>query len=109
LKGVLQDLKDKGKLLFIITNDHYDYLNLTMTESFGPNWIQLFDLVICNAKKPLFTRGAKPFFQLDEEYIDFRGPKIFDHELVANCKHKLLTEGNAMTVTKFIQKQRETL
>ena len=41
-KESLQKLKDMGKKLFVATNSHAEYAELTMTQSIGEDWKSKF-------------------------------------------------------------------
>lgn len=64
LRGWLRELR-KHRTVFLLTGSHIDFANLTATQSLGADWRDLFDVVICFAKKPGFFTGARPFKQLD--------------------------------------------
>ena len=79
---MLAKLLKAGKFLFILTNAHYDYLDLVMTRTLGKYWADFFDLIVCNAQKPLFTRRHEPFYELNKKKPNYKGQKIFDFELI---------------------------
>ncbi|KAF2885688.1 hypothetical protein ILUMI_20461 [Ignelater luminosus] len=54
-------LRTHKKLLFLITGSNVDFASHTATNSMGPNWKELFDIIICFAKKPGFFIGNRPF------------------------------------------------
>jgi hypothetical protein len=54
LKDCLQRLRHGNKQIFLITNSTFWYVNRGMTYLLGDNWQQLFDVVICQARKPSF-------------------------------------------------------
>uniref|UniRef100_A0A2K6DG47 5'-nucleotidase domain containing 2 n=1 Tax=Macaca nemestrina TaxID=9545 RepID=A0A2K6DG47_MACNE len=61
--AVLSCLVAHGKQLFLITNSPF-----RMRHTVGPDWRQLFDVVIVQADKPsFFTDRRKPFRKLDEK------------------------------------------
>lgn len=64
VKKWLVELK-KHKAVFLLTGSHIDFANLTATTALGENWRELFDIVVCFAKKPGFFTGSRPFKQLD--------------------------------------------
>ena len=62
----LNRLRKNDKNVFLITNSPYWFVNFGMTSLCGPDWTHLFDLIICNARKPdFFTSKNKPFRQFN--------------------------------------------
>lgn len=55
----------QSKLVFLLTGSHVDFASFSATNSLGANWRDLFDIVVCYARKPGFFTGAKPFLKLD--------------------------------------------
>lgn len=62
LKNWLIDLK-KHKAVFLLTGSHIDFATFTATHAFGKDWRELFDVVICFAKKPGFFTKDRPFLK----------------------------------------------
>ena len=58
------------------TNSHLEYTDLLLKTVFGDDWRELFDVVICDARKPLFQRSDNPFFELDSAKPDNKGEQI---------------------------------
>lgn len=52
------------KTTFLLTGSHIDFANLTASYALGNDWKNLFDVVVCFAKKPGFFNGERPFIQL---------------------------------------------
>ena len=50
-----------NKKVFLITNSPYWFVNYGMQSLCGSDWQDLFDLVICNARKPDFFKSGNPF------------------------------------------------
>ena len=62
IKEFLTRLNQSGKNLFLITNSPFWFVNFGMSSLCGNDWANLFDLIICNARKPyFFTSKSKPF------------------------------------------------
>jgi HAD superfamily 5'-nucleotidase-like hydrolase len=62
VKEFLTRLKRSGKNIFLITNSPYWFVNFGMQSLCGSDWTDLFDLIICSARKPhFFTSRTKPF------------------------------------------------
>jgi hypothetical protein len=43
-----------GKFVFLTTNAQKEYADQVLKYTLGENWLDYFDLVIANARKPLF-------------------------------------------------------
>jgi HAD superfamily 5'-nucleotidase-like hydrolase len=54
-----------SKLVFLLTGSHVDFASFTASYSLGENWRNLFDIVVCYARKPGFFTGVRPFIKLD--------------------------------------------
>ena len=69
----LKRLKRNGKLLWLITNSHFDYTKALMDYTFlpfldGEHWLDLFDVSVTASSKPsFFTDTRKPFLLVDPE------------------------------------------
>uniref|UniRef100_A0A1Q3FXH4 5'-nucleotidase domain-containing protein 1 n=1 Tax=Culex tarsalis TaxID=7177 RepID=A0A1Q3FXH4_CULTA len=64
LISFLRELK-KTKTTFLVTGSHIDFANFTASYALGPDWPELFDVVVGYAKKPGFFTGAKPFIRME--------------------------------------------
>jgi phosphoglycolate phosphatase-like HAD superfamily hydrolase len=51
LQPLLKRLKDANKKVFMLTNNHYDFVDHTLHYLIGPDWRQLFDIIITQADK----------------------------------------------------------
>lgn len=60
----LKELK-KERTTFLLTGSNSDFANLTASHALGADWRDLFDVVVCFAKKPGFFSMQRPFMQLD--------------------------------------------
>lgn len=67
VRELLAKLREKGKKLFMLTNSHYDYCNLIMSNAFGKDWRELFDLCITSGKKPVFFKSESSAFYRAKE------------------------------------------
>lgn len=69
--SVLEDLKEHGKKIWVITNSDYDYTKLLLDYTITPflkkhkHWTELFDLVVTSAAKPRFFTDRLPFLSVD--------------------------------------------
>lgn len=70
---ILKRYKRNGKLLWLITNSHFDYTKALMDYTFlpfldGEHWLDLFDITVTASSKPrFFTDTRKPFLLVDPE------------------------------------------
>jgi 5' nucleotidase family len=60
----LKSLKKHKKRLFLLTGSHIDFATYTASHSMGPEWQELFDIVVSFAKKPGFFSSNRPFLSL---------------------------------------------
>ncbi|KAK7091000.1 hypothetical protein V1264_010723 [Littorina saxatilis] len=61
-KGLLTRLQSEGKKLFLISNSGFPFIDAGMRYMIGPDWLDLFDIVIVSARKPkFFHAGNRPF------------------------------------------------
>eukprot|EP00794_Sanderia_malayensis_P000515 gene515-1164_t len=66
----LKSLKEAGKITFLLTQSHAAYTKFLMEYSIGNDWMDLFDFVLTDAKKPDFFKigtNLRPFLALDGE------------------------------------------
>jgi len=61
LQRWLEALRHAGRRLFVCTNSHLDYSDFTMTHALGPDWRDLFDVVVVFALKPGFFHSIQPY------------------------------------------------
>lgn len=62
LRNWLVELR-KHKTVFLLTGSHVDFASFTASYAFGQDWRQLFDVIICFAKKPGFFMKNRPFLR----------------------------------------------
>lgn len=92
----LSELKQRGKVLFLITGSHIDFASHTAYNTLGENWKDYFDIIVCFAKKP-------GFFTLNRDFINVKDnrevhPAPF-HELK---RGHIYTHGNWKDLHKFL-------
>ncbi|KAH8255187.1 hypothetical protein KR038_000667 [Drosophila bunnanda] len=66
----LEELRQAGKKLFLLTGSNVDFANLTATQALGKDWRQHFDFVLTFAKKPGFFTSQRPFMQVDVQKLE---------------------------------------
>ncbi len=77
LPATLQDQRDAGKKLVLITNSEWHYTDAMMRWVFEyklglPSWRALWDMVIVQARKPDFFLGSAPIYEIINDGGDLR-------------------------------------
>jgi FMN phosphatase YigB (HAD superfamily) len=70
---ILKRLRKEGKMTFLTSNSSFEYVDVAMKTSIGNDWKDYFDLIIINARKPLFQRAETPFYEYDPKTKSKRG------------------------------------
>uniref|UniRef100_A0A914YUQ9 5'-nucleotidase n=1 Tax=Panagrolaimus superbus TaxID=310955 RepID=A0A914YUQ9_9BILA len=65
LRNMMSQLRSAGAKTFLLTNSEYKYTHGVMTYLAGPDWPQLFDIAIVDAKKPAWFSETSVFRQVD--------------------------------------------
>lgn len=73
----------KHKTVFLLTGSHVDFASFTASFAFGDDWRELFDVVVCYAKKPGFFIKERPFLRSKgtletEDSVDLNNLKLGD-------------------------------
>lgn len=91
-------LKQRGKLLFLITGSHIDFASHTASQTLGPNWKDFFDIIVCYARKPRFFSDKQKFINLDgfKETHSINGNDL--------THRGVYTQGNWTDLYNFFQK-----
>jgi 5' nucleotidase family len=63
----LKSLKKSKKILFLLTGSDMAYATFAASLTMGPEWKELFDIVISFAKKPGFFSSNRPFLSLKNQ------------------------------------------
>jgi len=61
LRQLLQLLREAGKQLMLVSNSEFWYVDAGMSYVVGPDWRELFNVVVVSAGKPAFYTQARPF------------------------------------------------
>ncbi|XP_067947991.1 5'-nucleotidase domain-containing protein 3-like isoform X2 [Watersipora subatra] len=94
---LLERLVSCNKKLFLISNSGFPFINAGMTHMVGSHWLDLFDVVIINARKPdFFTSGKRPF----RTYIPETNSKLW-HRVTTLEKGSVYSEGNLYDLRQF--------
>ncbi|XP_059470948.1 5'-nucleotidase domain-containing protein 1 [Neocloeon triangulifer] len=96
----LKSLKKQNKKLFMLTGSHIDFANYTSTYCLGPDWRELFDIVVSFAKKPGFFSSNRPFLSL-KNYQE--GDPIDDLTKLADKNFVSVSQGNWQELMEFLQ------
>ena len=74
LKETIKKLRDAGKLIFLATNSHEEYMEIIMKATLGDDWKSYFDLINANCRKPAFFGKDQPFYTIDKTADNIKGP-----------------------------------
>mmetsp|Transcript_4339 Transcript_4339/g.2862 ORF Transcript_4339/g.2862 Transcript_4339/m.2862 type:complete len:105 (-) Transcript_4339:308-622(-) len=74
LKETLKKLRDAGKLIFLATNSHNDYMEVIMRQTIGDDWKDYFDLINAHCRKPGFFGKDQQFYTVDKNADNLKGP-----------------------------------
>ncbi|GAB0099779.1 5'-nucleotidase domain-containing protein 1 [Sergentomyia squamirostris] len=99
--SVIQWLKElkSTKATFLLTGSNSDFADFTATYALGENWRQLFDQVICFARKPAFFFDRRPFIEVSGyQECDPVDP----NQLTVG---KLYTQGNAVDLIEILKQK----
>ncbi|KAI8513870.1 5'-nucleotidase domain-containing protein 3 [Branchiostoma belcheri] len=67
ISQLLRRLAGAGKKLFLITNSPFWFVQRGMEYISGPNWMEMFDVVIAESRKPkFFTDTKRPFREVSK-------------------------------------------
>jgi hypothetical protein len=69
--------------VFIVSNTHLEQMELGLIETIGEKWKDLFDMIVIDARKPLFQQIDSSFFEYNEKnesMVGTKGLKVTDSE-----------------------------
>ena len=96
----LKALKAQKKVLFLVSDSHYEFVDTLMGYAYGKGWENYFDFVIVNAKKSrFFIPDPHPFTEIDVAKENRMGKETNHLE-----KHKMYTRGNATVLEENIDR-----
>ena len=99
----LKEIRSKGVIVFISSNSTYEVADVLMKESIGENWLDHFDFVMYENKKPNFFRKHAEyanFFNLNnEEVVDFSAFM----EKTKDGEEKVLLHGHAEHFNQYLK------
>ncbi|CAG2232353.1 5'-nucleotidase domain-containing protein 3,5'-nucleotidase domain-containing protein 2 [Mytilus edulis] len=88
--SLLENLMKADKKLFLITNSGFPFVDAGMTYMMGNDWRDLFEVIICNARKPkFFNEASRPFRIYDPSLENVSWDRV--NTLI---KGKVYQEGN---------------
>ena len=103
--NALKKLRIKGKVLFLISNSHYEHIKMVMDHAYGTGWEKIFDYII--------AKGAKPyFFSLPErtfKSIDIKSENRIGQSCSYLQQHVFYTDGNSKILEDNIKKHKPKL
>ena len=103
LPRALLDLKEAGRRLLLITNSEWSYTRAMMAYAFdrflphGVGWRDLFEIVVVEARKPVFFTSEAPLFEVVD---DDKG--LLQPCLTGMRAGGLYLGGNARQVEKYL-------
>ncbi|PAA83146.1 hypothetical protein BOX15_Mlig031616g1 [Macrostomum lignano] len=99
LEPLLSRLQRNGKKVFLVSNSNYNFIDGGLTYLLGKDWRQYFDLVIVQARKPLFfTSTSKPF-----RHLCTIGGQPSWHSVESLEPHSVYSEGNVTALHQLTQ------
>jgi len=97
IQEFLSRLKKNNKQVFLITNSPFWFVNAGMTSLCGSNWANLFNIIICNSRKPdFFTSKTKPFRHFNCETNSKSWEKVTEFK-----KSNVYYEGNLFELIQY--------
>ena len=95
MREVIQKLRDQGKVLFVGTNSHWEYMELIMSTTLGPDWRNFFDFVFAFCRKPHFFSTENPMYIMDKSIKDFNGTEVKSADELKPDSSITYLQGNA--------------
>lgn len=106
LRKLFELMKSEGKKIFIVTNSGFPFVNNGMNWLIGKDWRYLFDLVICQAGKPLFFTDTSRALRVYDEKQNIH---LWEKVKSLN-KNMIYTKGNVKLINDMTGwKPREVL
>ena len=100
----LEEIRQKGVLVFISSNSTYEVADILMKESIGENWLDHFDFVMYDNSKPHFFRKRNSY----PEFTDIYGNTIDNfNDFITKEKsghEKVLLKGHAEHFNRYLEK-----
>ncbi|XP_072034317.1 5'-nucleotidase domain-containing protein 3-like [Amphiura filiformis] len=94
---LINKLHSSGKNLFLITNSPFWFVDKGMQFLIGPDWTDMFDVIVSNARKPLFFKDqSRPF-----RFIYPKTGTPAWSRVTKLQKGKIYIEGNVQQFTKM--------
>ena len=121
LRRMLADQRRSGKKLALITNSDWWYTDTMMRfvcgddlEPSGADWRDLFDVVVCSARKPaFFTTEKLPFYELALDEVGSRERVAGSAPLLREAKQmrcgRVYCGGSARLVEKLFNSKEDEL
>ena len=61
MQKMLRNFQDNGKILFLLSNSGFTFIDHGMRFIAGDKWTEMFDVTMTSAQKPSFYSGSAPF------------------------------------------------
>lgn len=101
----LAEIRQKGVLLFISSNSTFEVADILMKESIGEDWLDHFDFVMYENKKPDFFRKHNDY----SNFVTLDGEEVSDFGAFINKpkvgKEKVLLRGHAQHFNMFLEEK----
>ena len=94
---------DQGKFVFLCSNSHYKFLELSMRTTLGEDWRNFFHMVFCAAGKPKFFTTTKPLYIMDSTQDNYKGAEITDSAQLTEDPEVIYMEGNGTIVMNYLK------
>jgi HAD superfamily 5'-nucleotidase-like hydrolase len=97
LRKLFLTFKNANKKLFLLSNSSFFFIQAGMNHIIGPDWQELFDIVIVQSQKPKWYSRQTEFRALDQKtgamglypIDEFRPGEVYTHGSL-ECFHRLL-------------------
>ncbi|OWF48503.1 5'-nucleotidase domain-containing protein 1-like [Mizuhopecten yessoensis] len=100
VKQWLKDLRQKNKIVFLMTSSGYDFASLVMNVILGADWQSFFDICLFNARKPAFFMNKTSFLKIEGG--------VEDMPVKTLRKNGCYSQGNLEDLTAFLSSQTDT-
>ena len=107
LRTALKKLREKGKLVCLMTNSHYGYTKILMDYiSHDKDWFECFDFITVYCRKPgFFNNPEQEIFELDLENKETSVKKVEDQANFDFENNKIWVTGNIHRFEEYVKKK----
>ena len=68
----LKSLREQGKFVFLLSNSHWPMVEMALNEIIGPDYMEIFDLIIIQGAKPGFWQKGRPYYNFNPDLPNMR-------------------------------------